>query len=70
MASESWQTCIHAVDGLCPPCLKQFQDDPDRWIKFGNHPDGLARWNACWEAMEAQAMEEEAARQREAAKSV
>lgn len=39
-------TCIHAASGLCPECQADYDEDPDAWIEFGPHPEGIARWKA------------------------
>jgi hypothetical protein len=50
---ESWQTCVHCCDGLCPVCQAQFEEDPDSWIQFGDHPAGIANWEALCAEMRA-----------------
>lgn len=50
--TESWQTCIHQADGLCPDCLESFQADPNAWIEYGDHPQGIANWQRLLAEME------------------
>lgn len=54
VASEPYPTpCIHSPDGveLCGDCLEQFEIDPAAYDEFGDHPEGLRRWNQEREAM-------------------
>lgn len=44
-------TCIHfkatPVPGshnLCSNCLAAYQDDPESYLEFGDHPDGIQNW--------------------------
>lgn len=41
-------TCIHATSagsaGLCDQCYADYQEDPEAFLEFGDHPEGLARW--------------------------
>ncbi len=39
-------TCIHQKIGLCPSCLDDFEEDESAWHEFGEHPAGLANWEA------------------------
>ena len=39
-------TCTHQAAGLCADCQADYDEDPAAWLEFGNHPEGLARWNA------------------------
>ena len=39
-------TCIHRSKGLCPECRTEFEADPCAWYEFGNHPQGIANWQA------------------------
>lgn len=48
---NDWETCIHRQSGLCPDCQADFDADPMAWIEFGNHPQGLARWQDLQEEM-------------------
>lgn len=36
-------TCIHTDKGLCPACQALYDEDPDAYWEFGDHPDGLRR---------------------------
>lgn len=45
-------TCIHQPKGLCPACEQEYQIDPDAWIEFGDHPDGIQRWKDLQAEME------------------
>jgi hypothetical protein len=42
----AYMTCIHRPDGLCVRCQQEYATDPDAWIEFGDHTEGLRRWNA------------------------
>lgn len=39
-------TCIHVVDGvgLCQQCADDYDEDPTAYMEFGDHPDGVKRW--------------------------
>ena len=41
-------TCIHqqqaGATGLCRRCQDDYDEDPDAWWEFGDHPAGIARW--------------------------
>lgn len=50
--TESWQTCIHMPDGLCPECLAEFNEDCGAWIEFGHHPQGIENWRRLQEEIE------------------
>lgn len=39
-------TCIHADKGLCPACQAEHDGDPMAYWEFGDHPEGIARWQA------------------------
>jgi hypothetical protein len=39
-------TCIHAEQGLCPGCQEAWEADPQAFLEYGDHPDGLERWRA------------------------
>lgn len=58
-------TCIHrlsvSADGLCPACQEDYDTDPESWIEFGDHPQGIANWKAEQELI-AQWEREQAAR--------
>jgi hypothetical protein len=38
--------CIHAASGLCPDCRDAYEEDPSGYLDYGDHPAGLARWQA------------------------
>lgn len=38
--------CIHTKEGFCPDCQESFDADPDAWWEFGEHPEGIARWES------------------------
>lgn len=38
--------CIHTTAGLCPVCQADYDTDPQAWAEFGQHPAGIARWEA------------------------
>ena len=45
--SDQRLTCIHqplGVQGLCYECELEYLEDPSGWMEFGDHPDGLQRW--------------------------
>lgn len=47
MLHESGLTCIHMPEpgeGLCPDCQADYEDDPQSWHEFGDHPAGIERW--------------------------
>lgn len=46
-------TCIHAQAGLCPNCQAQYDYDPDSYWEFGDHQEGIARWQALQEELAA-----------------
>jgi hypothetical protein len=52
MPHESGLTCIHAANGLCPDCEADYDYDPIAWVEFGNHPQGIANWEAELKAIE------------------
>ena len=37
-------TCIHREQGLCPECQAAYDTDPAAFAEFGDHADGLRRW--------------------------
>jgi hypothetical protein len=37
-------TCIHAQHGLCPKCQADYDQDPQAYVEFGQHPQGEANW--------------------------
>src|SRR5262245_30822344 len=39
-------TCVYAVRGLYPECRAEFNEDPEAYIEFGNHPAGIERYRA------------------------
>lgn len=39
-------TCIHQFRGLCECCQADYDEDPAAWVEFGNHPRGIANWEA------------------------
>lgn len=39
-------TCIHSALGLCQSCQADYDTDPTAYIEFGDHPAGIARWQA------------------------
>lgn len=38
--------CIHAKEGeqLCEACEEAFEEDPGAYLEYGDHPEGLRRW--------------------------
>ncbi len=59
-------TCIHTTEGLCPTCKSEYNVDPLAYIEFGQHPEGIRRWQEERAAQEAWYTEqnERAARER------
>jgi hypothetical protein len=49
---ESGLNCIHAAAGLCPACTADYDADPAAWVEYGDHPAGLAAWQALQEEMD------------------
>jgi hypothetical protein len=39
-------TCLHAQNGLCPKCQADYDEDPQAYVEFGQHPQGEANWQA------------------------
>lgn len=41
--------CIHQIkinqSGLCPECQEEYDYDPQSYIEYGDHPEGLKNWN-------------------------
>lgn len=37
--------CIHQERGLCPACQADYDQDPQAFEEYGDHPAGLERWN-------------------------
>lgn len=54
--------CVHSPDGicLCECCQESYDEDPQAYIEFGDHPQGIANWQALQDEMD-QARAEEAA---------
>ena len=46
-------TCIHQSSGLCSECQEAYLVDPQAYMDYGDHPVGIARWNAFREEMDA-----------------
>ena len=46
MSNQPELTCIHQSSGLCPTCQEDYDTDPGAWYEFGQHPAGIARWEA------------------------
>lgn len=44
-------TCVHAAAGLCPQCRADFDEDPQAYLEYGDHPAGLERYRALLEEM-------------------
>lgn len=42
-------TCIHAQVGLCRECQDEYDYDPESYVEFGDHPEGLLRWRSLQE---------------------
>jgi hypothetical protein len=55
MTARTDLTCVHADQGLCPACQAEYEEDPQAWIEFGDHPAGLARWKPVQDAMDREA---------------
>ncbi len=48
--------CIHTNGtGLCAACQAGFEYDPQAYFEFGDHPQGLANWQAVQEEIAAEA---------------
>lgn len=56
--------CIHSQTGLCDDCRRDFDADPESWLEYGDHQEGLKRWADLQAEMDAYAVQ--AAREREA----
>lgn len=56
MADIYPRPCIHG-DGtnLCPACQEDYDGDPDAWEEFGQHPQGIANYQALLEEIAADA---------------
>src|SRR5262249_53714744 len=50
-------TCIHAARGPCPACQAEYDEDPQAYLEYGDHPQGLANWRALQAEMAAGAAE-------------
>lgn len=48
-------TCAHSEAGLCPACRADYDEDPAAWLEYGDHPAGIAAWEALRREMEAEA---------------
>lgn len=46
-------TCIHSTTGLCPACQADHDEDPAAWLEFGEHTDGIRRWEELQAEMDA-----------------
>jgi len=47
--------CIHTNGiGLCLDCQTAYDDDPLAYIEFGDHPEGIRRWQELQAEMEAE----------------
>lgn len=44
MSDEPWMTCVHRESGLCPECQATYDYDPDSWIEYGDHQEGIRRF--------------------------
>ena len=47
--------CNHRIDGLCPACQADHDEDPSAWEEYGNHPQGQANWQALLDDIAAEA---------------
>ncbi len=45
--------CIHEPNGLCPACQEEFDADPEAWLEYGCHQDGIRRSRELQEEIEA-----------------
>jgi hypothetical protein len=45
-------TCIHSKMGLCESCQADYDADPAAWVEYGDHPAGIAAWQALQEEMD------------------
>ena len=53
MRNESnYMTCIHQESGLCRECQAEYDADPQAWIEYGNHREGIENWNSIKAEME------------------
>ena len=42
---SSLPPCIHnGGKGLCRECRADYAEDPEAWMEFGNHREGIERW--------------------------
>lgn len=37
-------TCVHTERGLCEACQREYDEDPQAWIEYGQHPEGIVKW--------------------------
>ena len=45
--------CIHTQHGLCSACQADYDADPEAWIEFGQHQEGILRWQELQDEMAA-----------------
>jgi len=43
--------CIHQQKGLCPDCQEAYNAEPESWLEFGEHEEGIKNWEALKEEM-------------------
>jgi hypothetical protein len=53
MPYDPLNTCIHRETGICERCAAERDADPQSWIEFGRHPEGVRNWNALNDEMKA-----------------
>jgi hypothetical protein len=50
-------TCIHCEavgrTGLCVACKAEYDEDPESWIEYGDHPAGIENQKRLKEELEA-----------------
>lgn len=49
--------CTHSPDGLslCDHCQSDYEDDPEAYLEFGEHPAGRENWQRLQEEIAADA---------------
>lgn len=48
----AFAACIHSTAGLCPKCQEEYDADPGAWSEYGDHPEGIKRWQALQDEIE------------------
>lgn len=53
--TEGPPSCIHVQRGLCDDCQAEYDEDPSAYYEYGDHPQGIANWQALQAEMDAEA---------------